>query len=326
MSFNPDPSKQAQDVIFSRKLNKDYHPPVAFNNNNVPETDSQKHLGIILANRLSFANHLKMILNKVNKTVGLLRKLHNILPRPALLTIYKSFIRPHLDYGDIIYDQAYNASFHQKLELLQYNACLAITGAIRGTSREKLYEELGLESLQLRRWFRKLSFFRKLFNSEHSNYLFKLIPLRSSNYATRNIRNIPLLETRHTFFKISFLTSIIIEWNKLDHSIRNSSSLNIFRKSILNFIRPSPNSLFNCHNPKGIKVISRLRLGLSHLREHKFKHSLQNYLNPFCSCGVDIESTAHFFLHCLMYITERHTLLGTIKTLIIISYISVNIF
>ena len=119
MSFNPDPSKQAQEVIFSRKLNKDYHPPLAFNNNNVPETDSQKHLGIILDNRLSFANHLKMILNKVNKTVGLLRKLHNILPRPALLTIYKSFIRPHLDYGDIIYDQAYKASFHQKLELLQ---------------------------------------------------------------------------------------------------------------------------------------------------------------------------------------------------------------
>ena len=66
--------------------------------------------------------------------MGLLCKFHNILPRSALLTIYKRFIRPHLDYGDIIYDQAYNASLHQKL--LQYNACLAITEAIRGTSRE----------------------------------------------------------------------------------------------------------------------------------------------------------------------------------------------
>ena len=88
MTFNPDPSKRAQEVIFSRKLNKDYDPPVAFNNKNVPETDSQKHLGIILDNGLSFANHLKMILNKVNKTLGLVRKLHNILPRPELLTIY----------------------------------------------------------------------------------------------------------------------------------------------------------------------------------------------------------------------------------------------
>ena len=115
------------------------HPLLAFNNNNVSETDSQKHLRVVLDNRLSFEDHLKMILNKVNKTIGLLCKLHNILRRYALLTLYQSFIRPHLDYGDIIYDQAYNASCHQKLELLPYNACLAITGAIRDTSREKIF-------------------------------------------------------------------------------------------------------------------------------------------------------------------------------------------
>ena len=80
--------------------------------------------------------------------MGLLCKLHNTLPRLPLLTIYKSFIRPHLDYGDVIYDQAYTASFHQKIESVQYNSVLAITGTIRGTSKEKLYHELGLESLQ----------------------------------------------------------------------------------------------------------------------------------------------------------------------------------
>ena len=126
---------------------------LAFNNNNVPKTNSQNHLCVVLDNRLSFEDHLKMILNKV----GLLSKLHNILPRSALLTTHKCFIRPPLDYGDIICDQVHNASFHQKLELLQYNACLAITGTIRGTSREKLYEELGLESLQLHHWFQKIS-------------------------------------------------------------------------------------------------------------------------------------------------------------------------
>ena len=234
MSFSPDPNKQAQEVIFSRKTTKDYHPPLAFNNNNVPETDSQKHLPVVLDNCLSFQDHLKMMLNKVNKAIGFLRKIHNILPRSALLAISKSFIRPHCHYGGIIYDQAYNASFRQKLELLQCNACLAITGAIRGTSREKLYEELGLESLQLSRWFRKLSFFYKLFNSEHPHYLFKLIPLRGSSYVTRNIHNILFLKTRHTFLKNSFFSSTIIEWNKLGHNIRNSSSFKIFRKSILN--------------------------------------------------------------------------------------------
>ena len=65
-----------------------------------------------------------------------------------ILTIYKSFIIPHLDYGDVIYDQHYNNSFHQNLESAQYNGVLAITGAIRGSSREKLYQEWGPESLQ----------------------------------------------------------------------------------------------------------------------------------------------------------------------------------
>ena len=114
--------------------------------------------------------------------------------------------------------------------------------------------------------------------------------ISSSSLQTNPFKNnIPFLKTRHTFLKNAFFPSAIIEWNKLDHNIRNSSSFNIFRKSILKFIRPSANSLFNCHNPKGIKFITRLRLGLSQLREHKFKHSFQDSLNPFCSWGLDIE-------------------------------------
>ena len=78
------------------------------------------------------------------------------------MKIYKSFIRPHLDYGDIIFDQAFNDSFHSKMESIQYKACLAITGAIQGSSKEKLYNELGLESLQSRRWMHKLCHFYKI--------------------------------------------------------------------------------------------------------------------------------------------------------------------
>ena len=92
----------------------------------------------------------------------LLRKLQNTLPRPSLLTIFRSFIRPHLDYGDVINDQAYNASFQQKVESIQYNAAVAITRAIHETSKEKLFKELGLESLQHRRWCRKLCCFYKI--------------------------------------------------------------------------------------------------------------------------------------------------------------------
>ena len=142
MSFNPDPSKQAQEVTFSRKIQKTCHPSIYFNNKSVKQVPSQKHLGLILDKKLNFQEHLVNILNKVNETIGLLRKLQSILPREPLITIYKSFARLHLDYGDVIYYQHYNNSFHQKLESIQYNAVLAVTGAIRGSSKEKLYQEL----------------------------------------------------------------------------------------------------------------------------------------------------------------------------------------
>ena len=107
-----------------------------------------KHPGMLLY-KLSYEHHLKFVLNKVKKTIGLLRKFQQILPRQSLITIYKSFIRPHLDYSDIIYDRAFNESFHKNLESIQYNAAIAITGAIRGTSSEELFQEIGLESLML---------------------------------------------------------------------------------------------------------------------------------------------------------------------------------
>ena len=175
MSFNPAPSKQAQEIIFSRKTKKISHSSLCFNNGIVSQTPYQKHLGIFLDAQLTFEEHLKVITIKVNKTIGLLRKLEKTLPRPVLMTMYKTFVGPHLDYGDIIYDEAYNKTFHQKLESIQYNTCLALLGAIRGSSREKLYHELGLESLQHRRWYRKLCLFYKIFRENKPVYLFNLI-------------------------------------------------------------------------------------------------------------------------------------------------------
>ena len=93
---------------------------------------------------------------KALKGIGIIEKLSKSLPRHSLVTIYKSFVRPHLDYGDIIYDQPNNENFLQKIERIQYKAALAITDAIKGTSQNKLYSELGFESLKFRRWFRKL--------------------------------------------------------------------------------------------------------------------------------------------------------------------------
>ena len=96
----------------------------------------------------NFDEHLKYIGTKVNKSIGSLCKLQKLLPRRSLIIIYKSFIRLHIDYGDMILVQAYNESFSEKLEIFKYNALLAVTGTIRGASKEELYQELGFESLQ----------------------------------------------------------------------------------------------------------------------------------------------------------------------------------
>ena len=204
MSFNPHPKKQAQEVILSRKSKAASHPPLVVNNNNVMQVASHKDLGIILDTRLSFEKHLETVLCKINKTIGFIRKLQNLLPRSAPITLYKAFGRPHLDYGDILYDQARNASFHLKLESIQYNACLAITGAIRCSSMEKLCQELGFESLQQRRWYRKLCCFYKIFKNKSPRYLFNIIPTRNPFYITRNHTNIPLFKTNHIFLKTPF--------------------------------------------------------------------------------------------------------------------------
>ena len=90
-----------------------------------------KHLRIQLNEKLNFSNHIKEKLSKANKGIGVLRKLYNVLPRSSLITIYKSFIRPHLNYGAIIFDQPENEGFCKKTESVQYNAILAITGAIQ---------------------------------------------------------------------------------------------------------------------------------------------------------------------------------------------------
>ena len=99
------------------------------------------------------------------------------VPHPKIRTSYyfiKLFVNLHLGYGDIIYEKVYNSSFQQKIESVQYNVCLAITGAIRGTSKEKFYNKLGIKFLQPGRWVRKLCYFYKFYKNVSPRYLFLL--------------------------------------------------------------------------------------------------------------------------------------------------------
>ena len=144
--------------------------------------------------------------------------------------------------------------------------------------------------------------------------MYDLIPDRVKFYSARSsqIDNISNIKTGSNFFRNSFFPSTITEWNKLDCDIRNSDSLNI-NLSLLKFVRPVANSVFDINNPYGLKLLIRLRLGLSHLRYHKFRHNFQNCINPMCDCGLETETTTHFLLHCPLFQSARQSLLMNIK-------------
>ena len=122
MQFNPDPNKQANEVYFSRKPNTYDYIPIKLSDIPVQLSESQKHLGIILDKHLNFHEHIRRKIKICNKLIGTIKHLSVHLPRKSLLTICKSFARPHLDYGDIVYDNPVNESLINKLEKVQYQA------------------------------------------------------------------------------------------------------------------------------------------------------------------------------------------------------------
>ena len=126
MIFNPYLSKHVQEVMFSRKTNKISHPTTTFNTVPVARTSCQKHLGLHLDEKLNFSQHINIKISKANKGIGIIESLSHILPRKSLLTIYKSFIRPHFDYWEVIYDQPNDESFCTKIERIQYKLPLLL--------------------------------------------------------------------------------------------------------------------------------------------------------------------------------------------------------
>ena len=133
MQFNPEPKKQAQQMTFSKKVERNNSLPLTFNKTEVRTCQSQKHLGLVLDERLNFTEHIDSKTSKCDKLIGIIKKLPISFLRNALLGIYKSFIRPHLENADIVYDKPNKGSFKNKIENVQYRSCIAITSAIQGT-------------------------------------------------------------------------------------------------------------------------------------------------------------------------------------------------
>ena len=141
MQFNPAPLKQAVQVIFSVKKVTPNHSPIYFNGKEVVTKTEQKHLGFILDKQLNFNAHLKEVIGKAKRGIGVIKFMSRYVTRDVLDQMYKLYVRSHLDYGDVLYhqyDPNFSSSLTTVLESVQYSAALAVTGAWRGTNTDKI--------------------------------------------------------------------------------------------------------------------------------------------------------------------------------------------
>ena len=131
---------------------------------------------------------------------------------------------------------------------------------------------------------------------------------------TTHRNNIPTIHTKHIISRIHSVLLLYLNGTILIVKLE-TREVSQFLKNLLNLIRPCSNSIFNIHNPYRIKLLTRLRLGLSHLYDHKFGHCFQDTRNPLCDCSNDTETTTYFFLHCPSFQTPRQTLLSYIRNI-----------
>ena len=246
------------------------------------------------------------------QSFGLLKYLSKYVSRDVLDQTYKLYVRPHLDYGGIMYhkyDPDVQLNFKQLLEQTQYKAALAVSRAWMGTSRQKLLEELGWETLYNRKWCRRLCHFFSLITSKSPDYLFNEIPeQRLFEYNLRNTRCYEQNVGRTMRFSSSYFHDTIWEWNLLDKSVQDYPSLAAFRSKLLRIIRPAENPVYNVHFILGFKLLTRLRVSFCPLIEHRFRHNF-DCLNLICICGTGKEE---YLLHCPQFTTQRQDLLGQV--------------
>ena len=276
-------------MVFSCKNDPPAHPPIYFNGNVVTKVDEHKHLGIIFDSKLNFKSHVNEKITKAKKIIGMIKHLSQYLPIKTLNVMYKSLVRPHLDYCDIILhiptaedvdnppppfeDGLFNALM-KKIESVQYQAALAITGTWKGTSRVKIYKELRFESLSKRRALHRVIQIFKILNNLTPSYLRDKMPpprMRALRNGNPNVLRERITRTeRHEY---SFFPNAICLWNKTVRELQGEISISKIKSHFLRRDRPKPKSFFGIHDPVGLHYLFQLRTELSPLRSHKHRHN-----------------------------------------------------
>ena len=228
--------------------------------------------------------------------------------------MYKALVRSYLDYCDIIYhipshqNQAPLGvtlnSVMEKIERIQYQSALAISGAWNGSNRAKPYEELGWESLSDRRMGRRILQIHRILNNKTPSYLKDKLP--------PNCRALFNGNTRNTFRQIiyksnrymnSFFSDAGASWNIFIKHFDDVPSFDLLKNHINTFFRPKTKHIFGIHDPSGLRYLFQLRVSLSPLKSHKFRHNFADTPSEICCCHQGIEDTNHFLFSCPAYAT-----------------------
>ena len=235
---------KTRNVVFSLKRNKQVHPPLFLNSNNVKDAESHTHLGLTLQSSMSWRKHIVQVYEKASKRLNMLKFVTYKFDRSILTSLYKSLIRPLMEYGDVIWNNCCDCDA-ALLDTVQYEAARLVTGAIKGTSSARLYKELAWESLSSRRKLHLLSQFYKIVKHLAPYYLSELLPKLSSertHYRLRSRENFTQFSCRTSRVQKSFFPSAITGWNSLDLDVRNSVSLPTFKAKLRSTLFP------HCYN------------------------------------------------------------------------------
>ena len=239
LEFNPDPTKQATEVLFSCKISTPYPPQLTFNGTVVAKMKEQKHLGLTLNSGLSFEKHLNEKIIKAKKNLGIIKHLSRFLPLNTLDQMYKTLVRSHLDYCDIIYHipSKHNQfgeilnTLMERVEKIQYHAALAITGAWQGSNRSKLYDELGWESLSDRRWRRRVLQIHNIVTSAPCYLGNKLPRFRRPLYSQNNANIFHGIRCKTDRYMNSFFPNGTNSWNNVISHFKNIPSVDVLKNT-----------------------------------------------------------------------------------------------
>jgi hypothetical protein len=314
ITFSPPKTKE---LLVSKKRNPPLHPQANLAGTFVDIVTQHKHLGLTISKDLSWKAHIEQITDKANRRLGILRSLKYKLNRSSLETIYKSLIRPILEYGDIVWSSP--SQNLDCLESVQLNAARVVTGATARCSTQGLYNETCWEPLSERRDFHRLTLFYKIMHNNAPQYLIDLIPRQVQDRTTYNLRNsqrLDLPNTRTNLYDSSFFPTTARLWNNLSQDIKNLPSIESFKAHHRRNL-PKPNPLFYIGGRLEACIHARLRIMNSPLKEHLCKN-LNVIASPLCDCAAGVnESPNHFFFDCSKYDAQRMVLVNDLLPFVI---------